>query len=66
MINVKDTGVGISKENVPKIFTPLFTTKSKGQGLGLAVCKRIIEDHDGSIEVESQEGEGSTFKLKMP
>jgi len=65
-ISFKDTGVGISKENLDKIFQPLFTTKAKGTGLGLAVCKRIIEAHNGTIEVESELGKGSTFTIKIP
>jgi PAS domain S-box-containing protein len=66
LISVQDTGVGISEENLRKLFTPLFTTKSKGQGLGLSVCKRLIEIHNGSIAVESKVGEGSTFTVKIP
>jgi PAS domain S-box-containing protein len=65
-ISVEDTGMGISEENLGKLFQPLFTTKTKGQGLGLAVCKRIIEAHGGEIAVESKEGEGSTFTIKIP
>lgn len=49
-----------------KLFTPLFTTKAKGTGLGLAVCKRIIDAHNGSISVESVENEGTTFKILIP
>lgn len=62
----KDTGVGIPKENLEKIFQPLFTTKAKGTGLGLAVCKRIVEAHNGTIDVESELGKGSTFIIKLP
>jgi PAS domain S-box-containing protein len=65
-ISVEDTGVGIPKENLDKMFKPLFTTKSKGQGFGLPVCKRIVEAHGGSIMLESQVGKGSTFTVKMP
>lgn len=61
-----DTGVGISEENMKKIFTPLFTTKAKGTGLGLAVCKRIVDAHRGSISLESIEGEGTSFKILIP
>jgi PAS domain S-box-containing protein len=63
---VRDTGVGIPKENMPKLFTPLFSTKAKGIGLGLAICKQIVESHDGNITVESRVGEGSTFTVKLP
>jgi PAS domain S-box-containing protein len=65
-INVQDTGVGIPKENLPKLFQPLFTTKAKGQGFGLAVCKKILELHGAEITVESEVGKGSTFTIKVP
>lgn len=65
-ISVTDTGIGIVKENLPKLFKPLFTTKSKGQGLGLAVCKRIIEIHKGEITVDSEVDNGSTFNIILP
>ena len=66
LISVQDTGVGISEENMGKLFQPLFTTKSKGQGFGLPVCKRIVEAHGGKITVESKVGKGSTFTVKIP
>lgn len=65
-IRFQDTGVGIHKEDMKKLFTPLFTTKAKGLGLGLAICKNLVEAHGGSIEVESEEGKGSTFTVKLP
>jgi PAS domain S-box-containing protein len=65
-IEVKDTGVGIPEKIRPQIFTPLFTTKPRGQGFGLAVCKRIMEAHDGTITFESQEGKGTKFTIKFP
>jgi len=65
-ISVQDTGVGIPKENRSKIFQPLFTTKAKGQGLGLAVCKRIIDALHGSITFQSEVGKGTTFTIKLP
>jgi PAS domain S-box-containing protein len=65
-VSFTDTGVGISEENLKKIFEPLFTTKSKGIGLGLAVTKTLVEGHGGSIKVESEEGKGSTFVVKLP
>jgi PAS domain S-box-containing protein len=65
-VGVQDTGVGIAPENLEKVFTPFFTTKAKGQGLGLAVCKRLTEAQGGTITVTSQVGEGSTFTLKIP
>jgi nitrogen fixation/metabolism regulation signal transduction histidine kinase len=65
-IAVQDTGVGILENVKNKLFTPLFTTKSKGQGFGLAVVKRLVEAQNGSITVESQEGKGKTFTIKFP
>ncbi len=65
-IIVEDTGVGIPDEIKPKIFTPLFTTKSKGQGFGLAVCRRVLEAQGGTIIFESQKGKGTKFKVNLP
>jgi PAS domain S-box-containing protein len=65
-IIVKDTGVGIPEKVKPNLFTPLFTTKSKGQGFGLAVCKRVIEAQGGTINFASQEGKGTKFIVKLP
>ena len=66
-ISVEDTGLGIPKEDRNKIFKPLFTTKSKGQGFGLSVCKRLVEAHNGgSITFESEVGKGSKFTVKVP
>jgi len=61
-----DTGAGISKDTMGKLFTPFHTTKAQGMGLGLAICKRFVEAHGGTIAVESQEGEGSTFTVRLP
>jgi len=66
LVSVEDTGIGISEENMAKLFQPLFTTKARGQGLGLAVCKRLVEAHCGIISVESQVGRGSTFTIRIP
>ena len=65
---VKDTGYGISEENMYSLFTPFFTTKdaNKGVGLGLAVAHGLIENHKGRINVESTEGEGTTFTVVLP
>jgi signal transduction histidine kinase/PAS domain-containing protein len=65
-ITVQDTGVGISEEAKDKLFTPLFTTKAKGQGFGLAVVKRLTEALGGTVTFESQEGKGTTFTIKLP
>jgi signal transduction histidine kinase len=63
---IKDTGMGIPETAKSKIFQPLFTTKSKGQGFGLAVCKRMIEANGGTISFESKEGKGTTFTIELP
>ena len=65
-ISIKDTGIGIEKENYDKIFEPFYTTKGKGTGLGLAICARIIENHKGYIEVNSIKGAGTVFTIKLP
>lgn len=63
---ISDTGVGISRENLTKIFDPFFSTKKGGTGLGLAITAKIIEAHKGEIIVESEEGRGTTFKIFLP
>lgn len=65
-ISVSDTGVGIPKENLEKIWAPLFTTKAKGMGFGLPICKRIVEAHGGIITVESTVDKGTTFTITIP
>lgn len=65
-VSVSDTGVGIPKENLPKVFEPLFTTKAKGIGLGLAVTKTLVESDGGTIAVQSEAGKGTTFTVKVP
>lgn len=65
-IGFADVGYGIPVENLERIFDPFFTTKSKGTGLGLAICKRIVEAHQGKIEVESSLGSGAKFTIKLP
>jgi signal transduction histidine kinase len=66
VISVKDTGVGIPKEIQGKMFTPMFTTKAKGQGFGLPVVKRMTESLGGTVSFESQEGKGTTFVVRLP
>jgi two-component system, NtrC family, sensor histidine kinase HydH len=65
-INIIDTGSGVPTENLSNIFDPFFTLKKGGTGLGLAIVYRIIEIHDGEIEVFSEPGKGTTFKIKLP
>jgi len=65
-VKVADTGVGIPQENLDKIFEPLFTTKAKGVGLGLAIGRALVERHGGTIGVESQVGKGTTFTVRLP
>jgi two-component system NtrC family sensor kinase len=67
VISISDTGVGIDKELVSKIFLPFYTAgKKRGLGLGLPICERIVKNHGGRIEVESDLGKGTTFKLYLP
>jgi len=65
-VSVSDTGIGISEEDASKIFRPLFTTKAKGTGLGLAVCKKLVEAHGGEISFGSKKGVGTTFNVVIP
>ena len=65
-IEVEDTGSGITKENMKKIFNPFFTTKEKGTGLGLPIVRKIVEGHQGTIDVESQEGTGTKVTIHLP
>jgi PAS domain S-box-containing protein len=65
-IAFKDTGTGISPQSMSNLWTPLFTTKTKGMGLGLPICKRIVEAHGGKITVESEQGNGTKFKVVLP
>ena len=65
-ITISDTGCGIPQENTDKLFEPLFTTKTRGIGLGLVTSRSLVELNDGTIEVESEEGAGSTFTVLLP
>ena len=65
-IAIIDTGPGISPEGLEKVFEPLYTTKMQGTGLGLAVCQQVIAKHNGSLEVHSVVGEGTTFIVSLP
>ena len=64
-VGFKDTGVGISKESMKKLFTPFFTTKAQGMGVGLALCKKFVELNKGTIKVESEEAKGSKFTISL-
>jgi signal transduction histidine kinase len=68
LLSISDNGIGIPKENLGKIFEPFFTTRrvGEGTGLGLSIVYSIIKKHEGSIEVESQAGKGTTFKISLP
>jgi signal transduction histidine kinase len=66
LVSVEDSGTGISKQDIGRIFDPLFTTKPQGLGIGLSICRTIIEEHAGRLWVISTVGEGSTFFVKLP
>lgn len=66
IVEVSDTGVGIPADKISTIFDPFYTTKESGTGLGLSVTKKIIEDHKGKIEIDSEIGKGTTFRVVFP
>jgi len=66
IIDIIDMGIGIPPQNLPKIFELYFTTKKGGSGLGLATTKRIVEEHGGRIEVSSEIGKGTQFRIRIP
>ena len=65
-VSISDNGPGINKENLDKIFNSFFTTKEGGTGLGLSISKQLIEEHNGKLLVESEEGTGTTFSIYIP
>jgi signal transduction histidine kinase len=65
-ISFADTGVGMSEDVLERLWTPFFTTKAKGMGLGLSICRRIVEAHNGKVSVRSVEGKGTTFTVILP
>jgi signal transduction histidine kinase len=65
-IEIKDTGQGIAPENISHLFEPYFSTKETGTGLGLAIVKKAVDDHGGTIEVQSELGRGTTFTITLP
>ena len=66
VIDIEDSGEGMSEEILQQIFNPFFTSKNRGTGLGLAIVKNIIDGHHGTINVVSSEGEGTRFTLQLP
>jgi signal transduction histidine kinase len=66
LIKISDTGLGIPEEIRSKIFEPNFSTKSEGMGIGLAIARRVIEDHGGKITCQSERGKGTTFEIRLP
>lgn len=66
LIQVIDTGKGIEKEHLKKLFSPFFTTKETGTGLGLAEVQKVVQAHGGGIDVQSEVGQGSCFSIKLP
>lgn len=66
VLTVKDSGEGIEESNLERIFEPFYTTKAAGIGLGLAIARAIVENHNGTIEVESQPGQGAKFEVSLP
>ena len=66
LIEIKDSGLGMTEDVRARVFEPYFSTKKEGTGLGLAITKRIINDHQGYIRVQSTPGEGTTFLIELP
>jgi signal transduction histidine kinase len=65
-LSLSDSGCGIDKEELDRVFEPYYTTKAEGTGLGLAIAQRIVLDHGGRMEVESAPGAGATFRILLP
>jgi len=65
-IIIEDTGIGVSRENLQKLFDPFFSTKTTGLGLGLAMTRRVVEEHGGKVDFQSTEGKGSTITISLP
>jgi len=66
VVEIADRGAGIPPEIQGKLFNPFFTTKHRGTGLGLPISQRIVEEHGGAIEVQSQMGQGTVFRVLLP
>lgn len=65
-VTIKDTGIGVKKEDLDKLFTPFFTSRDSGTGLGLAICQSIVHSHGGKVRAESELGKGSIFRITLP
>ena len=65
-IRIEDNGCGIDEKTRERLFTPFFSTKAQGTGLGLALVSRIIREHEGTLDVVSQPGVGSSFRIHLP
>jgi signal transduction histidine kinase len=65
-VSIQDSGEGIPPEDLPHIFQPFYTTKHRGSGLGLSIVKKIVDAHDGTIDVDSKPGEGTTMTVSLP
>jgi len=66
LIEVGDTGAGMTAEEREKIFTPYYTSKAQGTGLGLAIVQSVVSDHGGTVRVQSEAGRGTTFVIELP
>jgi len=65
-IEITDTGIGIERDLLPRVFAPFFSTKKEGSGLGLSLTRRIVQEHGGEIEVKSEPGQGTLFTIRIP
>ena len=65
-VSVVDGGVGLTDEQLPRMFEPFYTTKPDGMGLGLAICQTIMNAHDGTVDVERNANQGTTFSFSLP
>jgi len=66
LIEISDTGTGLTPEECSRLFTPYYTTKHQGTGLGLAIVQSVVSDHHGSVSVSSEAGHGTTFRIELP